>query len=51
MNEELKSQGLMDILSLLSKENIDKVNKILKAITVEELEDGVTRISIDIKLK
>lgn len=48
---EMKIQGLMDVFSLLSKENIDKVNTILKAITIEELENGLTRISVDVKLK
>jgi len=46
MSEEIKAQGLLDLLQLADKELIEKVLKIAKAIEVENLEDGVTKISI-----
>lgn len=50
MSEELQAQGLMDVFKLLSKENIEKVDTILKAIAVKNLGEGVVRISIDVKM-
>ncbi len=44
MNDEIQAQGIMDIFKLLSSENIEKINKILKAIYIEELEDGIVKI-------
>lgn len=49
MNDEIQAQGIMDIFKLLSKENIEKIDKILKAISIEELEDGVVKIGITVK--
>lgn len=46
MSEEIKAQGLLDLFKFADKDLIDKVLKIAKAIEVEDLEDGVTRISI-----
>jgi len=46
MSEEIKAQGLLDLIGLADKELIEKVLKIAKAIEVENLEDGVTKISI-----
>jgi len=46
---KIEAQGLFDVFKLFNKENIEKVNKILDSITIKELENGMTRISIDVK--
>ena len=43
---DVKAQGMFDLFKFADKELIDKVLKIAKAIEVENLEDGVTRVSI-----
>jgi len=48
MSDDIQAQGLFDIFKLFSKENIEKVNKILDSISIEELENGATRITIDV---
>ena len=45
---QIEAQGLFDVFKLFNRENIDKVNKILDSITIEELENGATRISIEV---
>ncbi len=44
--DDIKAQGLFDLVKFADKELIDKVLKIAKAVEIEDLEDGVTRISI-----
>lgn len=46
MSEDVQAQGMFDLFKFADKELIDKVLKIAKAIEVENLEDGVTRVSI-----
>lgn len=46
MSDDIQIQGLFDLFKLADKELIDKVLKIAKAIEVENLEGGVTKISI-----
>jgi hypothetical protein len=46
MSDEIQAQGMLDLFKFADKELIDKVLKIAKAIEVETLEDGVTRVSI-----
>ncbi len=48
MKKEVQSQGIFDIFSFLSKENLEKINEILKAIKIEKVKDG-TKISIVVK--
>lgn len=49
--EDVQAQGLFDIFQLFSKENVEKINKILNSISIEELESGATRITIDVAPK
>lgn len=46
MSDEIQAQGLLDLIKFADKELIDKVLKIAKAIEVENLEGGVTKVSI-----
>jgi hypothetical protein len=48
MSETLQALGIFDAMKLLDKELVDKVLAIAKVIRVEKLENGVTRISIDL---
>ena len=48
MTEDVQAQGFFDVFKLLSKKNIEKINKILNSISIEELENGVTRITLDV---
>jgi hypothetical protein len=47
-NVELQAQGMFDLIKLADKELIEKILAISKTITVQQLENGVTRISIDL---
>lgn len=49
--QEMKAQGLMDVFKLADKELIEKVLAIAKAVHIQQLEGGITRISIDIVQK
>lgn len=42
----LQAQGLFDAVKLLDKDLIDKVLAISKLVTIEQLPDGGTRISV-----
>ena len=44
----IETQGIFDIFKLLNKENIEKINKILNSIKVEDLENGSTKISVEL---
>ena len=46
MSEDIKAQGILDLFKLADKDLIDKVLKIAKSIEVENLEDGITKVSI-----
>lgn len=45
------AQGIFDAFKLLDKDLIEKVLLIAKAINIQELDNGLTRISIDVSIK
>lgn len=45
---ELTSQGIMDAFRLLDKDLIDKILALSKMVSIERLENGVIRLSIDL---
>ena len=47
----MSALGMMDVFKLMDKELIDKIMSISKTISVEKLEGGITRISIDLVTK
>lgn len=47
--QTVEAQGIYDAFRLLDKDLIDKVLAIAKLFKIENLPNGVTRISIDIK--
>ena len=47
-NVQLQAQGIFDAFKLLDKELIEKVLRISKLVGVSQLENGATRITIDI---
>ena len=51
MPDDVQAQGLFDVFKLFSKENIEKVNKILDLISIKELENGGTEITISCRQK
>ncbi len=46
MSNDIQAQGLLDLFKFADKDLIDKVLKIAKAIEVENLEGGITKVSI-----
>jgi hypothetical protein len=50
-NIELQAQGVFDLIKLADKDLIEKILAISKTITVQQLENGITRISIDVVTK
>ena len=44
----LSAQGIFDAVKLLDKDLINKVLAISKAVKIEQLENGTTRIIIDL---
>lgn len=51
MSKTVSAQGMMEIFKLLDKELVNKIMDISKTISVEKLEGGITRISIDLVSK
>lgn len=47
-NIQLQAQGVMDLFKLADKDLIDKILAISKTIRVEQIDGGITRISIDL---
>ncbi len=47
----VQAQGLLDAFKLADKDLIDKILAVSKLITIQNLEGGVTRISIDLVAK
>jgi len=45
---QLQAQGLFDAFRLLDKELVDKVLAIAKTLKIEELDGGITRITIEL---
>lgn len=45
---QLQAQGLFDAFRLFDKDLIDKILKISQTVHVEQLPNGVTRVSIDL---
>lgn len=43
---EVEAQGLLDLFKFTDKQLIDKVLKILSTIEVEDVGEGVTRVSV-----
>ena len=53
MTEEpqLQAQGVFDLMRLADKDLISKLLAVVKTVNIQELEDGITRISIDLVRK
>jgi hypothetical protein len=48
---ELKAQSVFDAFGLLNKELIQKVLMIAKAVNIQQLDNGVIRVSVDLAPK
>lgn len=46
MSDDIKAQGLLDLIKFADEELIDKILKISKSIEVKNLDNGITKISI-----